>query len=335
MAHALTSIRVKHHLRREEGGTPREWNSGHTSKQEFASSDTRQDRHQSVLVDEVVRLLAPRDGEIVVDATAGAGGHSEALLKAASVRLIALDADPLAVAATKTRLARFGKRIAVVQSNFAQLDDILTNAGVEMVNAVLFDLGWRQEQLLAGKGFSFMHNEPLVMSYGEEPASGFTASQILNTWSEKAIADVLYGYGEERYARRIAKAVVMRRNIMPINTTFELVELIRDAVPHRYARGKLHVATRSFQALRVAVNDELGVLEKGLKAAWKHLGEGGRLVVISFHSIEDRLVKHLFREFLGRNGTLLTKKPITASRQEIIHNPSSRSAKLRGIRKNK
>lgn len=325
MTNALTSTRVKHHLRREEGGTPREWKSGHTQGRV----------HQSVLVREVMDILAPKEGELVVDATAGQGGHSEAILKEAHVRLIALDADQTAVEAVTERLKHYGARAAVIQANFSTLDDVLTNAGVKEINAALFDLGWRQEQLAQGRGFSFQSDEPLIMSYGEEPASGFTAAEVLNKWSEKAIADVLFGYGEERYAKRIAKAVVERREIKPFETTLEFVEIIRDSVPAHYRHGKLHCATRSFQALRIAVNDELGVIDKGVRAAWKHLAPGGRIAVISFHSIEDRVVKRLFLSLAKEeNGTILTKKPLTATKEELSHNPSSRSAKLRGIQKN-
>jgi 16S rRNA (cytosine1402-N4)-methyltransferase len=325
MMNALTSTRVKRHLRREEDGSEREWNSG----------QTRARVHQSVLVDEVVRLMAPQEGEVVVDATAGQGGHSEALLKEAHIKLIALDADPTAVEAVQSRLKPFGARVAVVNANFSTLDEVLTTAGIQEVDAVLFDLGWRQEQLAQGRGFSFQADEPLIMSYGQVPASGFNAAEVLNKWSERAIADVLFGYGEERYAKRIAKAVVARREAKPIETTLEFVEIIRDSVPHHYRHGKLHLATRSFQALRVAVNDELGVIDRGVRAAWKHLAPGGRIAVISFHSTEDRIVKRLFLELAKDNGTILTKKPLTATKEEVTHNSSARSAKLRGIQKNK
>ncbi|MBP9710678.1 MAG: 16S rRNA (cytosine(1402)-N(4))-methyltransferase RsmH [Candidatus Pacebacteria bacterium] len=286
-----------------------------------------------MLVQEVVRMLAPKKGEVVVDATAGQGGHSEALLKEAQVRLIALDADPTAVEAVQTRLKRFGERVEVINSNFSKIADVLTDSGVQEVDAVLFDLGWRQEQLAQGRGFSFQQDEPLIMSYGDIPASGFTAAEALNQWSEKALADVLFGYGEERYARRIAKAIVERREVKPIETTVEFVEIIRDSVPSHYRHGKLHFATRSFQALRIAVNDELSVIDKGVRGAWKHLAPGGRIAVISFHSTEDRVVKRLFQALAKENGTLLTKKPIVATKEELTHNPSSRSAKLRGIQK--
>lgn len=322
MTHALTSIRVKRHPFREEDGSEREWNSGQVKK------------HESVLVDEVLTILKPEEGEFALDATAGQGGHSEALLKEAHINLIALDADSSAVEATKERLKRFGERVQVIESNFSQIDSALKGAGVKEINLALFDLGWRSEQLSQGKGFSFLRDEPLNMSYGEKPASGFTASEALNSWTEKAIADVIFGYGEERYARRIAKAAVERREIAPIKTTIEFVEIIRDSVPGHYRHGKLHFATRSFQALRVAVNDELQSIEKGVMAAWKHLAPGGRIAVISFHSVEDRVVKRLFAALAKKGGTLIVKKPLTASKAEITRNPSARSAKLRGITKN-
>lgn len=320
--HALTPTRVRRHLVREEGGSEREWKSGQARA------------HQSVLLKETLNLLNPQDGELALDGTAGQGGHSEALLKAAHVSLIALDADSTAVEATQARLKHFGKRAQVVEANFASLGEVLTEAGLKTVDLILLDLGWRSEQLSLGRGFSFLHDEPLNMSYSARPRSGFTAAEILNTWDEKVIADVLFGYGEERYARRIAKQVVERRAQAPINTTIELVELVRDAVPAGYRHGKTHPATKTFQALRIAVNDELGALEAGLKAAWQHLAVGGRLAVISFHSIEDRMVKRFFADLAKKkHAELLTKKPIVASRNEIIHNPSARSAKLRGVKK--
>ena len=171
------------------------------------------------------------------------------------------------------------------------------------------------------------------MSYAPTPRSGFTAADILNTWSEKAIADVLYGYGEERYSRPIARAIVARRRIQPIKTTIELVEIIRDVVPPAYRHGRLHPATKTFQALRVAVNDELRSLEQGLSTAWKHLACDGRIAVITFHSIEDRIVKRFFATLAKNGGKLLVKKPLVAARDEIARNPSARSAKLRAIEK--
>lgn len=269
---------------------------------------------------EVVEYMAPQKGEVVVDATFGAGGHAKALKAAAHITLIALDADPAAGA-------------GVIEGNFADLDRILKKENISKIDKALFDLGWNKGQLTSGRGFSFLSNEPLNMSYGTRPASGFTAAEIVNHWSEKVLADVLFGYGEERYARRIAKAIVARRAKQPIATTIELVEIIRDAVPSAYRHGKLNPATRSFQALRIAVNDELKAIEKGVTAAWKHLNCGGRIVVISFHSTEDRVVKQLFAKLAKESGKLIVKKPLTPGKTEINNNPSARSAKLRVIEK--
>ncbi len=315
MTHALTFARARQHLTREEGVSLREQKSGHTS----------------VLIKEVLKLLDLKDGETVVDATSGMGGHGEAILKTAKVSLIALDADKGAVAASGERL----KHARVIEANFRDLGHVLKKEGVEKVNKILFDLGWNMTQLSSGRGFSFLHDEPLNMSYGEVPASGFTAAEILNTWNEKAIADALFGYGEERYARRIAKAVVLRRTATPITTTIELVEIVKDAVPPSYRHGRIHPATRTFQALRIAVNDELVSLEKGIEAAWKHLAPRGRIVVITFHSIEDRIVKRYFKKLasMGEGSLIGGKKPLTATQSEITMNPSARSAKLRAIEK--
>lgn len=292
-------------------------------------------QHVSVLTEEVVELLAPKGGELVLDATAGEGGHSERLLQASAVRLVALDADPLAVARVQERLRHYGDRARVLEANFSDIEKVSAHINEQYFDKVLFDLGWNLGQLSSGRGFSFLHDEPLLMSYGREPSSGFTAAQVLNTWSEEALANAFFGYGEERYARRIAKAVVLARETEPFATTSQLVEVIRKAVPTAYARGRIHPATRTFQALRIAVNSELQVLEQGLRAAWKKLRPGGRIVVITFHSIEDRVVKHLFRELAQGGGEVLTKKPILPSEGETRENPSARSAKLRGIEKSK
>ncbi|MBC7836904.1 16S rRNA (cytosine(1402)-N(4))-methyltransferase RsmH [Acetobacteraceae bacterium] len=317
MTHALTFARAKEHLTREEGASVREQESGHTT----------------VLLREALELLAPEDTDYVIDATLGLGGHSEAILVQAKVTLLGIDADPQAIAASSSRLGLFGERVKLVEGNFRDLEKILHHEGIEKADKVLFDLGWNSTQMQSGRGFSFRHDEPLSMSYGKSPASGFTAREILNEWDEKVLADVLYGYGEERYARRIAKAIIERRALKPIETTIELAEIIKDAVPALYRHGRIHPATRTFQALRIAVNDELGSLEKGIAAAWKHLAPNGRIAVITFHSIEDRIVKKLFAGYAKEGGTLLVKKPLIADSQEISHNPSARSAKLRGIQK--
>ena len=325
--HSLTPVRAQQRLRREEDAGVREQK---LEKEAVAQAGAT---HASVMVDEVLNALDLKKGEFVVDATAGMGGHSEAMLNHAPVQVLALDADPEAVAATTERLKRFGERVHVIQANFGDLGKILKHEKVASINKALFDLGWNMTQLASGRGFSFMRDEPLLMSYGKKPASGFTARELLNTWDEKVLADVFFGYGEERYARRIAKAVVERRALQPIETTLELVEIIRDAVPGSYRHGRINPATRTFQALRIATNDELGSIEAGVTAAWEHLAPGGRIAVLSFHSIEDRAVKRLFAKFAKEGGKLVVKKPLVASREEVLRNSPSRSAKLRAIEK--
>ncbi|HEY4502203.1 MAG TPA: 16S rRNA (cytosine(1402)-N(4))-methyltransferase RsmH [Candidatus Paceibacterota bacterium] len=303
----FTSARDSLRSRREEGGP------AHERTQEHKAA-----KHISVMPHEVLRALDVQNDDVVLDATYGQGGHSALLKKEARVKLISIDADPAA---------------GVVVGNFADLHEIATRLGIPQIDKAVFDLGWNRGQLTAGRGFSFMHDEPLNMSYGPGPRSGFTAAEILNTFTEKALADIFFGYGEERYARRIAAAVVARREQQPFATTLELVEVIKDAVPAAYRRGRLHPATRSFQALRIAVNDELKVIESGLAAAWDLLSCGGRIVVISFHSIEDRVVKRLFASLAKKDGQLLYKKPLTPSAAEVKENPASRSAKLRALQK--
>lgn len=269
---------------------------------------------------EVLHALEVKSGEIVVDATYGQGGHSALLKKEAKIKLVGLDADPAS---------------GVIVANFGDLGAVAADLGLKEINKALFDLGWNRGQLSAGRGFSFMTDEPLDMSYGPKPRSGFTAAEILNTFTEVALADIFFGYGEERYARRIARAVVERRKTQPFATTLEFVEVIKDAVPAAYRRGRLHPATRSFQALRIAVNNELGVIEQGIGAAWNLLACGGRIAVITFHSIEDRVVKRLFAN-LAKNkegARLIYKKPLIPRAAEIKQNPASRSAKLRAIEK--
>jgi 16S rRNA (cytosine1402-N4)-methyltransferase len=294
----------------------------HEQQQAQKKMDTK---HVSVMPQEVLAALDVQNKEVVVDATYGQGGHSALLKKAAKIKLVALDADPAAGA-------------GVVLANFGDLGAVAADLGITEINKALFDLGWNRGQLSAGRGFSFMTDEPLNMSYGPKPRSGFTAAEILNTFREAALADIFFGYGEERYARRIAKAVVERREEKPFATTLEFVEVIRDSVPSAYRRGRIHPATRSFQALRMAVNDELGAVEQGLAAAWSLLACGGRIAVITFHSIEDRLVKRTFaalakKEEVSHKGRLLYKKPLVPSNAEVKQNPASRSAKLRAIEK--
>lgn len=296
--------------------------------------------HESVLVQETIAALDLSGGLTVLDATAGQGGHSEAILRTADVQLIAMDADPDSVAASAERLKSYGSRARIIEANFRDMQSALSTIGVTAIDRALFDLGWNRNQLSSGKGFSFQGDDVLNMSYGTQPTSGFTAAAILNTWSEEAIANVLFGYGGERYARRIAKNVAEARGKIPLQTTGQLVAIIERSVPAFYRHpgrsrsglgGRAHCATKSFQALRIAVNDELGSLTDGLRAAWAMLNPGGRIAVITFHSLEDGLVKKLFAEFAAAGGTLAHKKPLVPSREEVLRNRAARSAKLRTV----
>jgi len=291
--------------------------------------------HVSVMMREVLDALALKDVKMIFDATAGEGGHSEAMLKSApKARLVALDADPRSVKMVRERLAPFGARVQVFESNFQDSEEVFKKAGIETIDRALFDLGWNSGQLESGKGFSFLRDEPLNMSYGKKPASGFTARDIVNSWDEETLANVFFGYGEEKYARRIAKAIVSQRATQPVETTAALVDIIRSAVPAVYRNGRIHCATRTFQALRIAVNDEMGVIGRGLNAAWKHLSCGGRIAVITFHSIEDRTVKKLFTELVKSGEAMwVAKKPLVPSKDEVLANQRARSAKLRVIEK--
>ena len=286
------------------------------------------DRHQPVLVDEVMALLAPRPGGVYVDANLGMGGHSERLLAAGAPdgRVIAFDLDAAAIALARERLAAYGERLVCVHGNFALMGQRLRELGVEAVDGILFDLGLSSFQLDGGdRGFSFRGEEPLDMRM--DPERGRTAAEIVNQESEAALADILYYFGEERQARRIARFIVEARRREPIATTADLVRIIERAVPPRYRPRKIHVATRSFQALRIAVNRELDNLDAALRQAPEMLRNEAKICVISFHSIEDRMVKRAFQE--SRHLTVLTRKPVMAGEEELAVNPRARSARLR------
>lgn len=286
--------------------------------------------HKPVLLQESIEGLDLRDKEIFLDGTYGAGGHSlEALRRYPHIRIIALDQDPDVV----ERGSGEEKRISLHQANFRDLDQVLKKEGVSSVDAILLDLGFSSDQLEApNRGFSFLRDEPLDMRLSQE---GFTGAQILNSYDENAIELILRGFGEEKYSRRIAEAIVRRRAVKPFETTFDLVEAVLEAVPASYKRGRINPATRTFQALRIAVNDELTSLEVALEKALEALSPKGRLGVISFHSLEDRIVKNFFREEAKKDkARIINKKPIIPTEDEMASNPRSRSAKLRIIEKN-
>jgi len=298
--------------------------------------------HVSVLPEEVLKGLNPRPGQCFIDGTVGAGGHSEAILEATAPngRVLALDADPAALDIARTRLARFGERIHFVNANFSHLATIAHDHSFFPIHGILLDLGLSSMQLgAAERGFSFQNEGQLDMRY--DPDGPVDAADLVNNLSRDELADLLYRFGEERRSRAIARAIVAAR---PLHTTRELAEVITKAVGGR--RGaRIHPATRSFQALRIAVNDELDALTSALPAAVSVLAPGARLAVISFHSLEDRMVKKFFQQeskdcicepvqptcTCGHRATIriITRKPITASDQEVAVNPRARSAKLR------
>jgi 16S rRNA (cytosine1402-N4)-methyltransferase len=282
--------------------------------------------HTTVLLHESIDGLNIRAGSVYLDGTLGSGGHAEyALSKGANI--IGLDQDVEAIERSKKRLTGG----TFIQENYRNLDIALDSINIEKIDAFMLDLGLSSDQFeTSGRGFTFQKDEPLLMTFKKNPTEeDLTAKEIVNTWDEENIADIIYGYGDERYARRIAKAIVESR---PIETTFELVEAVKLGTPSAYHRGRIHPATKTFQALRITVNNEINTLKEGLKKGFERLSKGGRMAVISFHSIEDRVTKRFFKE-KQEEANILTKKPIVPSDEEKVRNPRSRSAKLRIIEK--
>jgi 16S rRNA (cytosine1402-N4)-methyltransferase len=306
--------------------------------------------HVSVLLKETLDLVDPKPGDVIVDATLGLGGHSREILeRQPEARLIGLDQDTDAIEIAKRNLEEFGDRVTIVQTNFVDIRRTLSELGIDAVNGIMADLGVSSLQFDSEtRGFSFRFDSPLDMrmdAEGEYP----TAAELLQTLSQEEIANTIYQFGEERFSRRIARRIVERREAgNPVATTRELAELVERAVP-RSKKDKIHPATRTFQALRIAVNNELGVLENFLSDSVESLAPGGRLAVISFHSLEDRIVKQAFLKLSGRcqcpprlptcqcgavkKVEILTKKPVVPTETELSENPRSRSAKLRAVRK--
>lgn len=308
--------------------------------------------HAPVLINEVVRVLAPKDGAAYVDATFGAGGYSRALLQAAECTVWAIDRDPEARKYSEILAREFPGRLTLLQGRFGDMQSLLADVGVEQIDGVAIDLGVSSMQLDdPARGFSFRFDGPLDMRMEQD---GPTAADVVNTMAEKELADVIYQYGEERASRRVAKAIVALREKSPITRTEELANLIRSIVrTGKGGKDKIDPATRTFQALRIYVNDELGEVERGLRAAEAVLSPGGRLAVVSFHSLEDRLVKRFFRDRSGvrsresrhlpdvtdravRQSTfnLIDKRGVSPSDNELKNNPRARSARLRWAERN-
>ncbi len=301
--------------------------------------------HVSVLLDECIEGLNIKPDGIYVDGTLGGAGHSYHIAERLTTgRLIGIDRDPVALKAAGERLSPFADRVTLVHSNFCRMGQVLQELGISGVDGILLDLGVSSPQLDDGsRGFSYMTDAPLDMRMDNGDA--LSADTVVNTWSYEELKRILYDYGEERYAPAIAAAIVRKREVSPIRTTLELVDVIRSAMPPAALREKQHPAKRTFQAIRIAVNDELNSVSKAMDAAIPCLNPGGRLAVITFHSLEDRIVKNAMAaaakgcicppEFpvcvCGRKPqvTVLTRKPIVSGEEELERNPRARSAKLR------
>jgi 16S rRNA (cytosine1402-N4)-methyltransferase len=281
------------------------------------------------MVAEVVEHLEPQRGGVFVDCTVGLGGHARALLEAGASRLIGLDRDPAAVAAARDALSGYGDRVEVVHADYRRIAVVLDERGVTKVDGVLADLGVSSMQLDApGRGFSFRQDDPLDMRM--DTTAGPTAAEALRDVDERTLADVIYEFGEERHSRRIARAIVAARELGPIGTTGQLANIVRRAIP-RKGYTRIDPATRTFQAIRIWVNRELEGLDSFLGAATRRLADGGRIAVITFHSLEDRIVKHTLRALAAESFgvRIRTKHPLVPSEAEIERNPRARSAKLR------
>jgi len=288
--------------------------------------------HTAVLKKEVLQYLDPKSNENFVDCTIGEGGYAEDILEKTGPngKLLGIDLDPHQISASQWLYTRFKERIILVNDSYSNLTEIIKRKEFSSVNGILLDLGMSSAQLVrAQKGFSFQLDQGLDMRYNDE-INYLTAEKIVNEWPQEKIEEVLKNYGEEKFAKRIAKKIVEHRKLGRIKTTFQLIKIIKEATPSSYWRRKIHYATKTFQALRIAVNDELENLQRVLPQAISVLAPAGRLAVISFHSLEDRIVKRTLIEYAKKgNIKILTKKPITASREEREKNPRSRSAKLR------
>ena len=301
--------------------------------------------HVSVLLEECLEGLNIKPDGTYVDGTLGGAGHSSQIVKRLTTgHHIGIDRDPVALKAARERLAPFGDKVTLVHSNFCEIKQVLEDLEIEGVDGILLDLGVSSPQLDDGsRGFSYMADAPLDMRMNSEDT--MSAYDVVNTWSQDELKRILYDYGEERYAPRIAAAICARRAEKPIETTLELVDVIRSAMPAQALREKQHPAKRSFQAIRIAVNDELGSVEKVMRDAIPCLNKGGRLAVITFHSLEDRIVKNAMADaakgctcppnfpvcVCGKKPKvkLITRKPIVSGDEELERNPRARSAKLR------
>lgn len=306
-----------------------------TRRTKSSSNPVPSETHRSVLLHEAIEGLDIKPGSVVVDATLGGAGHSRAInnLLGKDGILIGIDADSDAIARARAALSDSKATIHLIEGNFRNLSKILEGLHVKKINSIIFDLGWSAYHLGVGRGFSFRKDEPLLMTYAKDATEGtLTARQIVNEWDEESISDILWGWGEEKFSRQIASRVVEYRKEKPIETTGTLAEIVKKATPVWYRHKKIHPATKTFQALRIAVNDEIGAITDGLGHALEKLSSGGRIAVITFHSTEDRVVKRMFRDWKEK-GLGEAHKLIKPSKEEIEENPRARSSKLRIFKK--
>ena len=287
-------------------------------------------QHIPVMTAEVLQFLRPEQGGLFVDCTVGLGGHSRALLEAGASRVIGLDRDLDALARARETLAPWGDRVELVHADYRAIDEVLDSRQIAHVDGTLADLGVSSMQFdQPGRGFSFQRDEPLDMRM--DRTGGDTAAELVAHSTERDLADAIFQYGEERFSRRIARALVEARREAAVDTTGRLATIVRRAIPHRGGHVRIDPATKTFQALRIWVNRELDGLDRFVETAARRLRAGARLVVFTFHSLEDRIVKHTLRALQQRDGIVqvLTKKPLVATDQEVDRNPRARSAKLR------
>lgn len=289
--------------------------------------------HVPVLLNEVIKTFNPQSNENFIDATLGEAGHTLCLLQKTdpSGRIMGIDLDAETLKVAEEKLRAYNNRVILVKNNFKNLESIVDEYKFKGVSGILFDLGMSSRELeKSSRGFSFQKDEPLLMNFGGDAL--LTAEQIVNNWPADDLKRIFEEYGEEHFSRQIAEKIVASRQTKPIKTTFDLVEIIKSAVPKKYQYGRLHPATRVFQALRIVVNDELNNLRSGLEAGLKILESKGKIIVISFHSLEDRIVKNFFRDNKA-SLNIITKKPVIPAKIEILNNPRARSAKLRAAQK--
>ena len=295
-------------------------------------------KHISVLLNETVDGLAIKAGDIIVDGTLGGGGHTKEIVRryGSAVKVVGLDLDSDAMHRAESNLADTDHDTIFKIAGFQDMDKVLDDLNIPKVDRIMLDLGISSFELdIGGRGFSFLRDEPLLMTMKKNPTDeDLTAMDIVNNWEEENIADIIYGFGEEKLSRVIARAIVAARKEKKIETTFDLVKILDECIGRRYKGLKIHPATRTFQALRIATNSELTNLEKVIEKGFHRLSSGGRIAIISFHSLEDRIVKRAFVK-LKEDGlaTIVTKKPIVPTTEEIKENSRSRSAKLRVIEK--